>query len=139
MSLLDTLTAALAPTVLGLTADFGCTVTVYRPVTTPDASGAPIRTYPTADPALTAVPAFFLPDQGSARERPFGVVPTTRGTVRFPGQNGTLPALSPFDGVKVLSGPFAGWTWLCDGESAPDAAGVFSVVTVTSAPAGVLP
>lgn len=146
MSLMDDLAAALAPTVRGLTDQWGARVTVYRPTRTTNASGDPLRTYSAADPQLTNVPAFLAPGRSDGEHgapvtvRPYGAVSDGRARLRLPAlASGVLPVLDAFDGVKVLTGPYAGYTFLCDTDSAPDPAGLFTLVAVTSAPAGVIP
>ncbi len=146
MNLLSTIVAALAPTVATLTQQFGITVTVYRPTDVDAPSGERTRSYTAPDATLTAVPAFFTPARGDATDagesavRPYGITPVLSGSLRFPPlANGVLPALNALDGLKVLDGPYAGYTFLADSESAPDAAGVFTIVRVMSAPAGVIP
>lgn len=144
MGLLDTLMSGLAPTIAGLTEQFGVTLTVYRCTTTLNAKGEPVRTY-AADPALSAVAGFFAPGTSEVSTpnntamRPFGGVSELRARISLPRINGALPVLDQFDGVKVLSGPYAGYTFLCDADSAPDAVGAFTVTVLASAPAGVIP
>lgn len=144
MGLLDTLMSGLAPTIAGLTEQFGVTLTVYRSTAALNAKGEPIRTY-AADAALTAVSGFFAPGTSEVSTpnatnlRPFGGVSELRARISLPRINGVLPVLDQFDGVKVLSGPYAGYTFLCDADSAPDAVGAFTVTVLASAPAGVIP
>lgn len=140
MSLLTDLGASLASTVRGLTSDFGVRVTVYRPTRTTQASGQVTRSYSAPDATLTNVPGFFAIVESDGMPRAQGVIPVVRGTLALAVlPSGAIPVLDPFDGVKILDGPFAGYTFLCDAESVPDGAGLYANVALTSAPAGVLP
>lgn len=144
MGLLDQLMAGLAPTIAGLTEQFGCTATIYRCTRTTNADGEPVRTY-AADPTLTGVSGFFAPGTSEVSTpnntalRPFGGVSELRARLSLPRLNGALPVLDQFDGVRILRGPYAGYTFLCDADSAPDAVGAFTITVLESAPAGVIP
>lgn len=146
MSILDDLAAALGPVVRTLAGDFGCTVAIYRPVTVDGADGTPTRTYPTVDPAWAVAAAFFEPgstsngDATEALSKPFGVRTTAYGTLTFV-QNAAeqLPTISPFDGFKVLSGPYAGYTWLAEADHVPDGINATGTVRVIAAPPGLIP
>lgn len=145
MSLANSLAATLGALLTGLAPDLGCTVAIYRPVVTSGADGSPARTY-VLDPAWASVPAFFATGSTSQSQstdtvsRPHGVRTTASGTFTFPqDSDGVLPTISPFDGFKILSGPFAGYTWISEADHVPDAIGATAKVRVVSAPAGVIP
>jgi hypothetical protein len=145
MSIIDDIAAALGPVVRELGVNFGCTVAIYRPVVADTADGTPTRTYPTVDPAWSEATAFFEPgstsgDGSEAVAKPFGVRTTAFGVITFTqNASGAIPVISPFDGFKILTGPFAGYTWLAEADHVPDGIAASGVVRVTAAPAGVIP
>lgn len=145
-SLLAALAAALGPVVSQLGDQLGVTVAIYRPVVTTAADGTPTRTYVAPDPAWTAAVAFFSPGSTSngqpteAVAKPFGVRTTAFGTLLFvQDATGALPLVSPFDGFKILDGPYAGYTWLAEADHVPDELGVTGAVRVIAAPPGTIP
>lgn len=147
MGLLDDLSGVLGPLVRSLAVDtgLGCTVAIYRPVTTDAADGTTQRTYPTVDPDWAEAAAFFEPgstSNGDATEaiaKPFGVRTTAYGTLTFTqSAAGQLPVISPFDGFKILSGPYTGYTWLAEADHVPDGVNATGVVRVIAAPSGVI-
>ncbi len=144
-SLLETLNAALAPVVRALSADLGCTVAIYRPVVATSADGSPSRVYAAPDPVWSNTGAFFAPGRGSGGgtdtiAKPFGVRTTAFGTLTFTvNADGVLPLVSPFDGFKILDGPFAGFTWLAEADDVPDPIGATCGVQIVSAPPGTIP
>jgi hypothetical protein len=145
VSLLDSLAAALGPVVRQLAADLGCEVAIYRAVMGGAADGTPTRTYPAVDAAWPAARAFFEPGSEGASTpteaiaKPFGVRTTAFGTLTFVADDlGALPIVSPFDGFRILTGPFAGYTWLAQADHVPDPLGTTGAVRVVSAPSGVI-
>lgn len=144
-TLADALAAALGPVVSQLAGQLGVTLAIYRPVLATLADGSPTRTYPTADPAWAGAVGFLAMGSTSgpgsdALTKPFGVRTTAFATLTLaPNAAGQLPTLSPFDGVKILSGPYAGYTWLVEADQVPDAIGATAAVRLVSAPAGVIP
>jgi hypothetical protein len=146
MSILEDIAAALGPVVRDLAGQFGCRFAIYRPVVSTAADGSPVRTYPAPDPAWSDASGFFEPGSESSRvgtdalAKPFGVRTTAFGRLT-PVQNasGVLPLLSPFDGVKILSGPYTGYTWLAEAEHVPDPINATGPVRVIAAPVGVIP
>ncbi len=144
-SLLTALAAALGPVVSQLGDQLGITVAIYRPVQATAADGSPTRTYPQPDPAWDGAVAFFSPGSTSngqpteAMAKPFGVRTTAYGTLLFvQDAAGQLPTISPFDGFKILSGPYAGYTWLAEADHVPDELGATGTVRVIAAPPGTI-
>lgn len=147
MNLLDNIVASLAPTLRTLAGQFGARVAVYRVVETRSAAGEVTRTYPAVDPTLSDIAVFLhakregeagvLPSP-TAFARPQGIARSEIGSAMFPPleSTGALPVLNALDGLKVLSGPFTGYTYLCETDSGPDTAGTFTVVPLLGAPAG---
>lgn len=146
-SILAGLGAALGPILGDVAGGFGTEVTVYRPTQSSTTGGATKRTYSTPDPAWTGARAFFRPgDDDNARNaseviaKPFGLRSVDRGLLVFvQDASGQLPVIAVGDGLKTLAGPFAGFTWIAEAPGVPDVMGVTLSVSVTSAPAGVLP
>ncbi|GAB1340885.1 hypothetical protein [Gemmatimonas sp.] len=144
-TLADALAAALGPVVTALADQLGVTLAIYRPVVASLADGTPTRTYPVADPAWANAAGFLAMGSASgpgsdALTKPFGVRTTAFATLTLTrNAAGELPTLSPFDGVVILSGPYAGYTWLVEADHVPDAIGVTAGVRLVSAPAGTIP
>lgn len=147
MSIIADLTAILQPLAADLASEFGTArVTVYRVVKTESATGGIVHTYPNADPLLTNLAAFLLPNNSEAQTtvgapqavRPTGTTDDQSMRLLLPIHNGALPVLNAFDGIKVLSGAYAGYTFVCVTDSAPDAVGIMAGATVLSAPAGAI-
>lgn len=143
--LANALAAALGPVVSQLAGLLGVTFAIYRPTSTTLADGSPSRSYTTPDPSWSGASGFLAMGSTSgpgsdALTKPFGVRTTAFATLT-PTQNaaGQLPTLSPFDGVKIMSGPYTGYTWLVEADHVPDAIGVTASVRLVSAPAGVIP
>lgn len=147
MSLLSDLAASLAPTVATLAGGFGATVRVYRPTVTTNAEGRDVRTYVLNDTTIGDHACFLLgasyAEQVAAASvaRPNGVVQAAAASINMPRLPGTgvLPVINAFDGIKIMDGAYAGWTFLADADGVPDLVGLFTQVKLVSAPAGVLP
>lgn len=145
MSILSDLSAALGPIIGGLGADLGISVAIYRATLSSDADGTPKRVY-AIDPSWSATNAFFELGSASggndteALQRPHGVRTTAHATLTFvQNASGVLPTVAPFDGFKILSGAFTGYTWLAEADHAMDPIGATGTVRVIAAPAGVIP
>lgn len=140
MGLFDTLRASLAPTLRQFTGEVGVQVAIYR-ATEGDASDAQTtRTY-AIDATWSSVGAFFQPElPAGAVLSPYGARTTANATLRFiRTASNTLPSVSVFDGFKVLTGVYAGYTFLAAADGAPDTMGLAELVPLTSAPVGVIP
>lgn len=144
--LLDAIGRALTPVLTDVAGGFGVQVALYRPTATVSTGGASRRTYGAADPLWAAAPAFFKPgtdDNASgaaeAIAKPFGVRTVDRGSITFIATaDGVLPSVAFGDGLKILNGPYAGFTWIAEAPSVPDVMGATTTVQVTSAPAGAI-
>lgn len=146
MSLLDDITAAIGPVVSDLAPDLGCRLTVYRVVNTEASNGQIVRTYPTPAAQLTNVAAFLVPNTSDTSNvvgapqavRPTGTTDDQGMRLYIPAHNGALPVLNAFDGVKITTGAYAGYTFICTTDSAPDVVGLMAGVSVIAAPAGAI-
>lgn len=147
MTLLSDLATILQPVALDLAQEFGSgRVTVYRAVSTESSTGRPVYTYPTPDATLSNVACFLVANTSDAAAqvgapqavRPTGSTDDQAMRLYIPPHNGVLPVLNAYDGIKVLSGPYAGYTYVCVTDSAPDTAGIMTGVTVLSAPPGAI-
>lgn len=145
MTIATDLAASLAAPLLYLAAQLGCTVARYTATVTRTADKQSTRTY-TADLAAAALPAFFEAGRENQRSdngtllKPFGARTTAHGSLTFVKQPGVaLPLISAFDGFKITSGPYTGYTWLAQAEGVPDDVGATMVVQVISAPDGAIP
>ncbi len=140
MSIATDIANALGAPLLFLAKELGCQVARYTPTTTRTADKQSTRTY-SADLAAAALPAFFEPGRTptEALQKPFGVRTTSHGTLLFVKQDAIpLPIISPFDGFKITTGPYAGYTWIAEAEGVPDDVGATMSVVVIAAPAGAI-
>jgi hypothetical protein len=140
MGLFDTLRGALTPTLRTLTADVGVQVAIYRATASESAGAETTRTY-AVDATWANVGAFFnAPLPEGVILNPFGARTSTSALLKFVRTaGGALPLVNAFDGFKILSGPYTGYTFLAAGEGVPDAVGMVESVSLVSAPAGVIP
>ena len=143
MSLISGLVASLGPTIAGLAGSLGVTVNVYRAVATKDATGRVVHSYPTVDASLGSVSCFLLGKSFAERveaesvHRPSGVLQTAASSLMIPPTAaGTIPVINAFDGIKVMDGAYAGWTFIADSDGVPDLVGLFTTVKLANAPAG---
>jgi hypothetical protein len=145
-NLLSQIGRALAPTLSEVALGFGVQVALYRPTSSVSNGGVWRRTYGAPDPAWSEAKAFFTPgtdDQASgaaeATLKPFGVRTSDRGSITFIADaTGALPDVAFGDGLKILTGPYTGFTWVAEAPSVPDLMGATTRVQVVSAPDGAI-
>jgi hypothetical protein len=145
VTLRDSLTNALQGALSPLIADLGCRIAIYRPTVVKGSDKGVSRTY-AFDPAWTSLDVVFAPGTGESGAgasesvaKPFGVRSSAKATITILRTASGHPSVAAFDGIKILDGPYAGYTWLAEADGVVDLIGLSQSVAVIAAPSGAIP